>query len=417
MSKKGKSLVDSLVFHRAKDAVDRVTKAPNKEDNIKDQDHIRIVSISDKDRDSIIAESHQDNNKITEKSDKDQINIPFVSDKEHHKISSKDHSDINIPKDKKNITNGAVSVSLSKTQSDVYLWFSDRGLNGEFNKPEIQHSLSMPYITVRKAISKLEILGILELEYDKCLKTYDYSLNSKVNIKFSKKSRIISGSNQDQDNMGADSLISSSSLINKTTTKNEIEKILTENPELGYWRQKGLTKKQIEEWMKVAGCDLESIIKYLGYCRFEMVDLGVEESKPVNKVHDWFFRIIEKAGHYPKPKGYRSYEEKEIERRKNIFEEKQNHLSELQELREREMVIERDIQFEEMLQNPKSELHKRIFGMLNDYSRKLKPNTKGYIRSMRIAFDEYIDKKEQKKFEDSRSVVDAEKKAAVLQKI
>ena len=50
MSKKGKSLVDSLVFHQAKEAVDRITKIPEKEDNIKDQDHIRIISISDKDR-------------------------------------------------------------------------------------------------------------------------------------------------------------------------------------------------------------------------------------------------------------------------------------------------------------------------------------------------------------------------------
>jgi hypothetical protein len=28
MSKKGESLVDSLVFHNAKEAVDRITKAP-----------------------------------------------------------------------------------------------------------------------------------------------------------------------------------------------------------------------------------------------------------------------------------------------------------------------------------------------------------------------------------------------------
>lgn len=128
-------------------------------------------------------------------------------------------------------------------------------------------------------------------------------------------------------------------------------------------------------------------------------------------MYDWFFRIIEKTGHYPKPKGYRSYEEKEIERQKNILEEKQKHLSELQELREKEKVIERDIQFEKMLKDSKSELHKLILGMLNNYSRKLKPNSTGFIRSMRIAFDEYMDKEEQKEFEEFRSVVDAGKKA------
>ncbi len=33
MSKKGKSLVDALVFHQAKEAVDRITKIPEKDDN------------------------------------------------------------------------------------------------------------------------------------------------------------------------------------------------------------------------------------------------------------------------------------------------------------------------------------------------------------------------------------------------
>ena len=411
MSKKGKSLVDALVFHQAKEAVDRITKIPEKEDNKKDHDHIRIISISDKDRESIGAESEQDQNKNTKRSDMEQISIPSVPDKEHKKISPKEQQHITVPETTKNIIKGAASVSLSKSQSDVYLWLSDRGLKGEFNKPEIQQTLSMPYITVRKAIAKFELLGIIELKYDKCLKTYDYSLNPKVNIKFSKNSRIIAGSDQNHDNIGSEPLNSSSSLLNKTTANSKIEKILNDHPEFGYWRQKGLTKKQIEEWIKVAGCDLESMIKYLCYCRYEMVDLGVEESKPVKKVYDWFFRIIEKTGHYPKPKGYRSYEEKEIERQKNILEEKQKHLSELQELREKEKVIERDIQFEKMLKDSKSELHKRILGMLNNYSRKLKPNSTGFIRSMRIAFDEYMDKEEQKEFEEFRSVVDAGKKA------
>jgi hypothetical protein len=74
-------------------------------------------------------------------------------------------------------------------------------------------------------------------------------------------------------------------------------------------------------------------------------------------------------------------------------------------------VIERDLQFEKMLKDPESEIHKRVLGMLNNYSRKLKPNSKGFIRSMRIAFDECMDKEEQKEFEELRSVVDTEKKA------
>jgi len=179
MSKKGKSLVDSLVFNQAKKAVDRVTRIPKKDG--KNSDHIRIISGSEQDQDN-----------ITKGHDTEQIHIMSVSPKEQYKVSPKDQYCITIPETGKSITKGTTSISLSKSQSDVYLWFSDKGIKGEFNKPEIQHSLSMPYITVRKAIVRLEMLDIIKLKYDKCLKSYEYSLNPKVNIKLSKKSRIIS---------------------------------------------------------------------------------------------------------------------------------------------------------------------------------------------------------------------------------
>ncbi len=64
--------------------------------------------------------------------------------------------------------------------------------------------------------------------------------------------------------------------------------------------------------MKTAECNLENMIQYLCYCRFEMVDLGMEESKPVKNVFNWFFKILERTGSYSKPKGYKSYWEKQI---------------------------------------------------------------------------------------------------------
>ena len=49
MTKKGRSLVDSFVFHKAKEAVDHVTKPPEKE-----QDHIKIISGSEQEHNNII---------------------------------------------------------------------------------------------------------------------------------------------------------------------------------------------------------------------------------------------------------------------------------------------------------------------------------------------------------------------------
>ena len=157
MSKKGKSLVDSLVFNQAKKAVDRVTSIPKKDG--KNPDCIRIRSGSDQDQNNITKGHDKEHHKV---SPKEQDHIRIISPKEHQKYHQKEHHCITIPKTGKSITKGAPSISLSKSQSDVYLWFSDKGIKGEFNKPEIQHSLSMPYITVRKAIVRLEMLDIIK---------------------------------------------------------------------------------------------------------------------------------------------------------------------------------------------------------------------------------------------------------------
>jgi len=352
MSKKGKSLVDSLVFNQAKKAVDRVTRIPKKDG--KKSDHIRIISGSEQDQD----------------------NITKGHDKEQYCIT--------IPETEKSITKGATSISLSKSQSDVYLWFSDKGIKGEFNKPEIQHSLSMPYITVRKAIVRLEMLDIIKLKYDKCLKSYEYSLNPKVNIKLSKKSKVISGSYQDHITKEATSPCSSSLYINKTTTT-EINIKLNNNPELGFWKQKKLTSKQIIAWMKTADCNLDAIIQYLCYCRFEMVDLDFEKSKPIENVFNWFFKILEKTGGYPKPKDYKSFQEKKIEVEHQILKQQEKEALEIKKLYQRKIEAEEDKKFWSMMNEPEGKLYKKCFEELNNFQKK-RNKGKAFEMSMKDIF-------------------------------
>jgi hypothetical protein len=78
----------------------------------------------------------------------------------------------------------------------VYRWLIDRGLTAEFNKPEIENDLRMPYITVRKAIDKLKALDIVHMEYDTCQKIFRYSINSEKRINSTKNINIVSGSYQ-----------------------------------------------------------------------------------------------------------------------------------------------------------------------------------------------------------------------------
>ena len=186
-------------------------------------------------------------------------------------------------------------------------------------------------------------------------------------------------------------IYSSSSSFSKKTTTGEIENTLSSHPELGYWRHKGLTEKQMSEWIKITG-NLENLIQSLCYCRFDMVDLDQEQSKPIDNVFNWFFKIIEKAGAYPKPKGYKSFEDKQIEQERAALEEKEKRITELRSLSRKKWELEREESFWEMMNDPAGNLYKECHGNLNNFAKSLKGKT--LERSMRTAFDKIMDEKD-----------------------
>ncbi|MCF8095873.1 MAG: hypothetical protein K9J79_10995, partial [Desulfobacteraceae bacterium] len=178
---------------------------------------------------------------------------------------------------------------------------------------------------------------------------------------------------------GEASYNSSSSFLNKkpTTDKNDvfrkISEALQKDPELGYWRQKELKPKQVvNEWMPKSGMSAAEMIESLKHCRFEMVDLGVEESKPVENVFNYFFRVIEKTGYYPKPKGYKSFEEKRIEREQERAKQLREEAERLEAARNERLEAETKIEFEKMMQDPESELYKTCYAELNQYQKRNK---------------------------------------------
>jgi hypothetical protein len=164
------------------------------------------------------------------------------------------------------------------------------------------------------------------------------------------------------------SYISSSSFLKKPTTW--LDEELVQNPELGYWRQKGLTSKQIQNWIDTTGCDPELMIQYLCYCRYEMVDLGLEESKPVNNVFNWFFKIIEKNCSYPQPKDYKSFQERQIEEKTRLLEKRKAEAEELKKVERALAEAEIEADFLEMMGAPDSDEYKQCFDSLSDFEKK-----------------------------------------------
>jgi len=292
-------------------------------------------------------------------------------------------------------------IILSKNQSIVYKFLVQNQNQGIFNKPFIEKNTGVSYGTISDIIRKFKKLEILIINYDKFAKVYFYKINTNIKIEmpdfFSKLDYgnlqyhqnplgIPSESPWDTDGIPTSSLYSSSSLyINKTTTT-KINIKINQHPELGYWRQKKITSKQIIVWMKTAECSLDMIIQYLCYCRFEMVDLDFEKSKPIKNVFNWFFKILEKTGGYPKPKGYKSFQEKKIKAEYQIAEQKEKEAKELHELYQRKFKADQDKNFWNMMNDQKGELFKKCFKKLNAFQRK-KTTGKGFEMSMRDIFN------------------------------
>jgi hypothetical protein len=155
--------------------------------------------------------------------------------------------------------------------------------------------------------------------------------------------------------------ISSSSFNNITTTCQDLDSLIDTHPELGYWREKGLKAKQVDSWAKQFSLTHNDIIQSLFHCRFDMVDNEKEKLSNIKDVFNWFFKIIEKSGFYPKPKNYKTHHEKLIEREKVIIEDLKRQSDELKNARNERIKAEYGVKFEKMLLDENSSEFKEYY--------------------------------------------------------
>lgn len=234
---------------------------------------------------------------------------------------------------------------------------------------DICNCTGVPYGTVRKALVALERnncitkpkkirIGQWQGMHTELLESGRYWNTLNNTLADSQPDSLVNGLSGGHS--GGQSLISSSSYSNKTTTK-DLDYIYKTNPEIGYWRQKGLTVKQINMWSKQFDLKNEEIIQNLCYCRFDMVDNDRENSETIKDVFNWFYRIVERTGTYPKPVNYKSHQEKLIEKEKERIAETKRQTAELKKVRQESIFAQQDLDFEKMMQNPESDEYKNCF--------------------------------------------------------
>jgi hypothetical protein len=180
----------------------------------------------------------------------------------------------------------------------------------------------------------------------------------------------------------------SSSIESKTTTT-AFETLLITDPELGYWQEKGLQCQQVFKWMEETGMTEPVMLQSLKHCRFDMVDREIEETKPVQNVFNWFYSIIKRSGHYPKPTGYKSWNEKMIEIEQALLDEQEAEIKRLEELRTRRYRLEAERKFQEMMSDPGGETYKAVYARLSKFEKELGSGL-SFEKAMRCRFDEFL---------------------------
>ena len=173
----------------------------------------------------------------------------------------------------------------------------------------------------------------------------------------------------------------SSSSLNKATT------LIETHPELGYWLQKGLKPKQVETWAKEFTLSEEDIIESLCYCKFDMVDNGREEKDKIEDVFAWFYKIVQRAGTYPKPKKYKSHQEMCLEREKARLAEIKRQTEELRKIRQESIKARYELEFEQMLQNPDDPTYQQCRKTLPPFLKnRKKSGSIAFMNAMKAAF-------------------------------
>ncbi len=152
----------------------------------------------------------------------------------------------------------------------------------------------------------------------------------------------------------------SSRINNPTTTEYPLA-----DPELGYWKGKGLTSRQVEKWAEEFSMDVELVLQSLKHCRYEMVVLNLEEEKNIENAMNWFYKVMQRSGFYARPKEYKSMAEIRAE-------EMERTARDMVEARERQAAAEFELEFQRILDDPGSDEYQQLFDQLSDFEKQLK---------------------------------------------
>lgn len=152
--------------------------------------------------------------------------------------------------------------------------------------------------------------------------------------------------------------------LKPTTNSDAVIEDLLRDPELGYWRDKGVNSRQLNSWSDEFQMPTDQVIQSLKYCRYEMVVLNQEEEKQITNPMNWFYKVMQRTGLYPKPTNYKSLAEIRAEQMEQAARE-------AADARERQATAERELAFQKILSEPDGSAYQSLLAKVNDFAKEM----------------------------------------------
>ena len=125
---------------------------------------------------------------------------------------------------------------------------------------------------------------------------------------------------------------------------------------------------------------VDQVIQSLKFCRYEMVVLNQEEEKQISNPINWFYKIMQRSGVYPKPANYKSLAEIRAEQMEQAARE-------LAEARQRQAAAEQELAFQKIMENPAGEEYQTLLRQVSEFAREM--GGKALETAMREVFGEH----------------------------
>lgn len=153
----------------------------------------------------------------------------------------------------------------------------------------------------------------------------------------------------------------------QTVTPSEADNIrpsdsfVLSGPEMGYWLDTGLQERQALAWCKEFDIPGDQMRQQLSWARWDLVENKKEEG--VQNTINWLYGVLRRTGGcYPRPDNYLSPDERRL---RDLEKEAKRR----QEARDKIFQAELDLEFQEILDNPKGVPYQKLLKQLSEFEK------------------------------------------------